>query len=321
MKKEVFTLNKLISFPLKSTSGIILLAAIPFFLMNTSCSTKTGQQSDRPYIQKVNDWHQDRINSLKQEDSWLSLAGLYKISDGKHSLGSDSTNDIIFPGDTPPQIGTITRRDSSFYLKVTEGVEVLHDSTTTYEMEWAPGAENEPVVFRHHSFIWYIIERRGTYYIRLKNTDHPNFASFEGIKRFPVSKNWRIRATFKPFDSPRAISIPDVLGEVYQDSLYGMLEFEIDGRQYSLAPLGHPKKDEEFFIIFGDKTNGQSTYSGGRYLYISTPNRNGITYIDFNKAYNPPCVFTSFATCPLPPSQNRLEVKVTAGEKMYRESE
>lgn len=105
------------------------------------------------------------------------------------------------------------------------------------------------------------------------------------------------------------------------DTLYGMLEFTIGGKEYSLAPLNHPKKDDKFFIMYGDKTNGETTYGSGKYIYIPTPNEEGIAYLDFNKSYNPPCVFTQYATCPLPPAQNRLPIAIPAGEKMFKNAQ
>jgi uncharacterized protein (DUF1684 family) len=299
-------------------------SAIPTFLTLTiiagfllSCNLDQ-QKSDANYKAEIDKWHEQRVESLKEEDSWLSLAGLYELDEGTHSLGSDSGNDIVFPSKASSQIGTITKKDENFTIDVQSSVTVTQDGEEISEMELTTSSDGEPTELRYNNLLWYIIERRGDYYIRLKDTNHPNFSSFNGIDRFPVSKEWRVEASFNRFDKPQLITIPDILGKQYQDSLYGTLDFTVDGKQYSLAPLGNPDKDEEFFIIFGDQTNGESTYSGGRYIYISTPNKNGTTNIDFNKAYNPPCVFTDYATCPLPPSQNRLELKVTAGEKMYR---
>lgn len=300
-------------------------APVSYFLLTIvigigiSC-TNDQPKTDENYAEKINEWHRQRISALKEEDSWLSLAGLYKLEKGTQTFGADSSNDIVFLHKAPAHIGTITRTGNNFSLKIQSGVKVTHDSSQVSQIELITSADGDPTTLRSGSLLWYIIERRGNYYIRLKDTRHPNFDSFDGIDRFPVSKDWRVKATFKRFDEPKSISIPDALGDVYQDSLYGTLQFTIDGRQYSLAPLGHPDEADEFFIILGDKTNGNTTYGGGRYIYIPTPNENGVTYLDFNKAYNPPCVFTNFATCPLPPPQNRLDLKVTAGEKMYKKS-
>lgn len=291
---------------------------VSLLLTGTSCTNKNQKQVTQQYKQEIDSWHQQRIESLEESDSWLSLAGLYSLEEGSQTFGADSSNDIVFPSKASSHMGTITKKGDSFLVQIDQGVTVLNDSTEITKTKLRPGENEEPTVLRHNSLIWYIIERRGTYYIRLKDENHPNFSSFDGIERFPVSPDWRIEATFHPFDEVKTITIPDILGESYQDSLYGTLEFTVEGENYSIAPLGHPQKDDEFFIIFGDQSNGESTYSGGRYLYTPTPDEDNRTYIDFNKAYNPPCVFTNFATCPLPPKQNQLDLKVTAGEKAYK---
>ena len=282
-----------------------------------SCRNSGRQISDRKHAKQINQWHKKRIESLKEQDSWLSLAGLFELKKGIHTLGSDSSNSIIFPEKAPAQIGTLTVSDSTFLFEANHNVSIRQDGKEVTTQRLYPDTGGSPTVLNHASLRWYIIERRGKFYLRLKNSKHPNLTSFSGIERFPISQKWRVRATFNRFNAPQTIAIPDILGNVYQDSLYGTLDFNIDGHEYSLAPLGNPATNDELFIIFNDHTNGESTYSGGRYLYIPTPQKDGSTYIDFNKAYNPPCVFTRFATCPLPPAQNKLAIKITAGEKQY----
>jgi len=291
----------------------VLIYTIGF--LSVACSNENT--TDEAYLAKVNEWHNERVQALENKDSWLSLAGLYKLEEGTQSFGSDSANDIIFPPKAPAKMGTITKNGTRISATIASDITVTTGNSKTNSVILIPDNQGEPTTLRHNSLLWYVIERRGNYYIRLKDTKYPNFAKFDGIERFPVNKKWHLKASFKSFKKPKLITIPDILGDTYQDTLYGMLEFTLENEKYNLAPIGHPENDKEFFIILGDQTNGNSTYGGGRYLYIPTPNKEGITYLDFNKAYNPPCVFTHFATCPLPPAQNRLPFKITAGEKMY----
>ena len=263
----------------------------------------------------IKKWQKEREASLREPDSWLSLAGLYPLDQEMQTFGADSSNDMVFPAKAPAFIGRIARKDGLFQIYIEPDVKVRLDGEPIDSVTVDP--EGEPVELTHRSLLWFIIERRGSYYVRLKDREHSNLSAFGGIDTFPIDSRWRIQARFKRFQQPRMITIPDILGESYQDTLHGLLEFRYEGKKYSLAPMGHPDRDEEFFLIFGDATNGDSTYGGGRYLYLATPDEEGLTYIDFNKAYNPPCVFTRFATCPLPPAQNRLPFKVMAGEKMY----
>lgn len=295
-----------------------MISAITVIL--SACGNSQPKPTQQEYIQQVNQWHQERIASLNEEDSWLSLAGLYKLEAGVNTIGADSANAIVFPPEAAPEIGTVTIADSTITFEAHPEADISRNGTSVSRQTLQTDAQGSPTILRQGPFLWYVIERRGDYYIRLKDTNHPNFAAFNGIDRFPVKPKWRVKATFHPFEQPKAVTFPDVLNIGLQDSLYGTLSFTIGGTKYSLAPLGNPGNDDEFFIIFGDQTNGESTYSGGRYIYAPTPDADGTTYIDFNKAYNPPCVFTHFATCPLPPPQNRLDLKITAGEKMYKKA-
>lgn len=290
------------------------------FVGAIGCSSNE-KQTEAEHLKEVNAWHQVRIDNLLGPEDWLKLAGLYELEEGRQSFGADSTNDLVFPPKAAPTVGTITKKDTTITLQVHDDVVVTHNQDTVSEITIIPGNARSGTVLKHQSLIWYLIDRRGTYYIRLVDEEHPNLTAFDGIQSFPIDSKWRIKAAFNPFDDPKPITVPDVLNEGIQDTLYGMLEFFIDGEKYKLAPLNHPKKDDKFFIIFGDKTNGKSTYGGGRYIYIPTPNKDNITYIDFNKAYNPPCVFTEHATCPLPPSQNKLDIAIPAGEKMFEEAQ
>ncbi|PAU95557.1 hypothetical protein CK503_00380 [Aliifodinibius salipaludis] len=279
------------------------------------------EQTEAEHAKEVNKWHQVRIDNLLGPEDWLKLAGLYELENGTHSFGSDSTNDFVFPPKATPSIGTIIKKDTTITVQVDDDVVVTHEQDTISEITMIPGNARSGTVLKHGSFVWYLLDRRGDYYIRLVDEQHPNLAAFDGIDRFSIDKKWKVEAEFKPFKKPKPITVPDILNEGMQDTLYGMLQFSINGEKYSLAPLNHPDKDDKFFIIFGDKTNGESTYGGGRYIYIPTPNEDNITYIDFNKSYNPPCVFTEYATCPLPPAQNKLDIAIPAGEKMFKDAQ
>lgn len=292
-----------------------------FILFYTTSCSSNQKQTEAEYTEEVNEWHQLRIDNLLGPEDWLKLAGLYKLEEGSQSFGSDSTNDLVFPPKAASSIGTINKEDTTITVHIDEDVLVTHDQDTVSKVTMIPGNARSGTVLKQGSLTWYLLDRRGNYYIRLIDEQHPNLAAFDGIERFPVDQQWKVKAEFKPFDDPQPITVPDVLNEGMSDTLYGMLEFSIEDEEYSLAPLNHPEKDDKFFIIFGDKTNGESTYGGGRYIYIPTPNKNNITYIDFNKSYNPPCVFTDFATCPLPPPQNRLPIAIPAGEKMFQDAQ
>ena len=161
-----------------------------------------------------------------------------------------------------------------------------------------------------------MIERQDLVGIRLKDTANAAIAQFQGIDTFPVDVAWSIPARFDRYDPPKDIEVPNILGYVSRQPSPGAVVFRVDEVRYRLDVTGDPGASS-FFVTFGDATNGRETYGGGRFLAVVAPDERGRTHIDFNLAYNPPCVFTAFATCPLPPPQNRLPIRIEAGEKMY----
>ena len=304
--------RKSIAFSISAIVSTLILAA--------ACDSPETQEArtGSEYAETINAWHQKRVESLKESDSWLSLAGLYPLEEGSHSFGADPSNDIVFPEEkAPAMIGRLIVDGDQIRARIQPGVTVYVGETAVRDTILRSDAEGDPTILSHGSLEWYAIERGGTLFLRLKDNNHPNFEAFDGIERFPVSRKWRVKAEFQAIEPPDSIGIPNVLGQVNRSPLYGRLVFELDGETYTLAPLGDPESDDEFFIIFGDETNGESTYGGGRFVYADTPGEDGVTYIDFNKAYNPPCVFTDYATCPLPPPQNRLDAEIQGGEKNY----
>jgi uncharacterized protein len=169
-------------------------------------------------------------------------------------------------------------------------------------------------IFTSGSLEWYIIRRDTRLGIRLRDLNSPAIKEFKGVDRYPVDPAYRIEATFEPADSAHTIDITNVLGQTTPQSSPGTLVFTLHGREHRLDAL---EEDDKLFIIFGDETSGKDTYGGGRFVYTGKPNAENKVYIDFNKTHNPPCVFTPYATCPLPPAQNILKVAVEAGEKNY----
>jgi uncharacterized protein (DUF1684 family) len=264
----------------------------------------------------VLEWHTERIAELRQPDSWFSLVGLFWLEEGESTFGADSSNDLVFPATAPPRIGQFVRTGATLRMVVEPRAAVLHDGTPVTSVLLTPQVGNAPTVAAVGPLSWYVIERQGLFGIRLKDAANPAIAAFEGIETFPVSPAWNIPARFDRHDPPRIVEIPTVLGTISEEPSPGTVTFRVDGRRYRLAVTGDPE-GEEFFIVFGDQTNGEETYGGGRFLEVRAPDREGRTFIDFNRAYNPPCVFTIFATCPLPTPENRLPVRIEAGEKMW----
>lgn len=268
------------------------------------------------YTAQIRQWHKGRIERLTQPDSWLSLAGLFWLHEGENSFGSDAANDIRFPKKAPAFIGVFVLRDSAVSVRVNDGVTVTHEGEPVKELALKSDISGEPTILRHGALLWYIIDRDGKMGVRLKDTESENIAAFQGIELFRIDPAWRFEARLDTLNAPKTLNIPTVLGTVSKESCPGALVFEYRGAQYRLYPVGEAG-DDNYFLIFADETNGDETYGAGRFLVVPAADENGRTVVDFNKAYNPPCAFTPYATCPLPPRGNRLPFKVTAGEKAY----
>jgi len=265
----------------------------------------------------VEAWHQKRIKSLKSETGWMSLAGLFWLNEGENSFGSAKDNDIIFPEDMPKYMGTFALQDSAVTINVKENIPVLNDSIPVRQLLLVDDNHENTTELSYHNYLWYIIKRQDKYGIRLKNREHPRLKSFTDIERYPVDIKWRIKAHLQKYDVPKMVKVSNVLGQLEELECPGKLVFKIDGREFSIDPF-LSSGGKRYWILFGDKTNEIETYGAGRYLYIDAADENGDTYVDFNQSYNPPCAFSEFATCTLPPRENILDIRITAGEKMWQ---
>ena len=299
----------------RNLSYIYLIISLVIII---SCNnSQSNSENNSSYVSSLQEWHQERIESLKGKNGWLSLVGLLWLEEGENSFGSDPSNDIIFPKERAPEfIGSFILQNEQVRIRIESGVKVLYQGKLVKDMKLRTDTDEEPTVLYSDSLSWFIIKRGGKFAVRLRDSDNPHLLEFKGIETFAIDPAWRIKARFEPYDPPKKISVPTVLGTIREETSPGALVFRINGETYRLDPIAEPN-DKHFFVIFADKTNGDETYGAGRFLSVEKPGADGITRIDFNKAYNPPCAFTEFATCPLPPSQNRLRIKVTAGEKKY----
>ncbi|MBN2412875.1 DUF1684 domain-containing protein [candidate division KSB1 bacterium] len=298
-------------------NNYILFFFILLLTFTTCQKTPSRTDVDPEYVTAVQEWHSNRIKALTAPDSWLSLAGLFWLKQGENRFGSHRSNDFVFPNDKAPEfMGLFFLEDDRVRVKINKGVNVTAKDTPVTEMPLQSDETGDPPILSWGTLSWYIIKRGDKYGVRLRDSEHPRLKEFKGIKTYPIDPEWRVTARFEPYDPPRQINVPNVLGTISEEPSPGALVFDIKGKTYRLDPVAEPGA-KRYFIIFADETSGRETYDAGRFLYIDAPGEDGTTIIDFNKAYNPPCAFSPFATCPLPPSQNRLAVKITAGEKNY----
>ncbi len=301
---------------IKKTDTKLYLALFVLLSSHISCSESTSTNNATvAYVSEIEEWHNKRIEDLKSEDGWLNLVGLFWLEEGLNTFGSHSSNDFVFPvGKAPDFMGSFGLNEKAVTIQITDGVDVIHKDKAVKSLQLT-NDNGDRIILSYGSLRWFIIQRGDRFGVRLRDLESLTLTEFHGIESYPIESNWRVKVKFEPFEKPKLIPIPNILGTVNQEASPGELIFEVDGKEYRLNPLGE-MTDDRLWVIFSDGTTGKSTYGGGRYLWMNTPN-DGKGILDFNKAYNPPCVFTNYATCPLPPEPNKLTVEIMAGEKYY----
>ena len=275
------------------------------------------------YKQGIEQWQAGRVERLTAPDGWLSLIGLEWLQPGANRVGSAADNDIVLSAG-PAHLGVVTLAADSgmrIVLDKDSGATVdgkaVTDAALVDDLHAGTDAAPTRVAFGSASF--YVIDRDGRKGLRVKDTQAPTRQHFLGIDAFPIDPSWRIEATWVPAQPGETLEMGSVIGTIDKYPVPGKLEFTRDGRHFEILPVIEVPGDTQYFIVFADRTSGKETYGAARFLYIDPP-KDGKVVLDFNKAYNPPCAFTPFATCPLAPPENRLDLRVTAGEKNYRGS-
>jgi uncharacterized protein (DUF1684 family) len=266
----------------------------------------------------VDEWYRKRIERLEKEDGWLTLVGLFPLPEGRHTFGSAGDNECVFPKSAPAHAGAIVVENGTVRLEGEPGAGLTMDGTPVDKVALATDKDGaDPTLITVGTIRFYAIDRPGSLYLRVKDSASPVRKEFKGIDRFKVTRAWRVPAHLDRYDPPKKMTVPNVLGFDEISECPGVLTFKIDHKEYRLEPMS--QEGDELWIVYGDATNGNDTYGGGRFVYIPDADADGNTVIDFNKSYNPPCVFTPYATCPLPTRTNVLPMRVEAGEKMWGE--
>lgn len=274
--------------------------------------TSTAQsQTSAAYKAEIKHFDSLRIQALTATDGWLNLAGLFWLHPGENLLGSNSDNTLVFKHKNMPAIlGKFLVKGTTVSWQFDQKIKNSSaDDLASLVCFDADTKTNKS--FSYNQFTWSIIKREDKIGVRFRDLKNPALANFKGNKRFAVNEKWNLPATLLP-PNPSGLFITNVLGQTTSQDYAGKISFEYEGKQYLLDAISEGPGD--LFVVFGDATNGINTYHTGRFMYVPRPDSNGKTTIDFNKAFNPPCAYTPYATCPIPPKQNILPFKVTAGE-------
>jgi len=268
-------------------------------------------------MDEVEAWREGRYARLREPMSWLTLVGLEWLREGENRLGTAPDVELRLPSG-PPLAGRLVRKGPSVAAYAEEGSGLTHEERVVDGLELVSDVDapedDGPTLLEVGALRMCLIRRGERMGLRIWDTESPARLGFAGIPHYPVDPSWRIDARFEAGGRGETFSVPDVLGDVEDEPLAGTLTFELDGVTHRIKALDGG--DGQLWLVFGDATNGDTTYDGGRFLYTDPPTPDGAVVVDFNRAYNPPCAFSPHATCPLPPAENRLPIRIEAGERL-----
>jgi uncharacterized protein (DUF1684 family) len=262
-------------------------------------------------------WRAGRVAALTGEDGWLTLVGLLWLQPGANTFGRDAGNALVLDHPALPALaGTFRVTDRSVSFTAADGADVRVAGAPVTTLELASDRSGAPTLLERGPLRLHVIERAGRLAVRVRDRDNPLRREFAGLQYFPATPGWIVDARFEPYTPARKIPIMNVLG--YEEDMLapGALVFDKDGREWRLDAVLERADASELLLMFADGTTGRETYGAGRFLQAALP-RDGRVTLDFNRAYSPPCAFNLFATCPLPPAQNRLGLRIEAGELKY----
>ncbi len=272
--------------------------------MIVGCNSQHGLAYDH----EVENFRNKRVAFLKSEKGYLNLVGLFWLKEGENIFGSGSENDLQFPAAFPENFGSAMKSGKKVTFIYREPVDLKGGKVRSATIN----VDDRSQVFARGPFRWFIHESGGNYAIRMRNFDSPLLNEPLDLKFYEVASDWRITGRYEAYDQEQIRTITNIRGIQYQQKAKGRITFERNGESYSFEPRYN---NEGLSVIFMDKTTGDATFSGGRFLILDEPDKNGEIILDFNKALNFPCAYNAYTTCPVPPERNRLALAVSAGEK------
>jgi uncharacterized protein (DUF1684 family) len=303
VRDNVITIGRLTALLLTVSAGVMIDAAVP-----------PRQAPDASYVASIERWRAQREAELRSEGGWLAVVGLSWLQEGSNTAGSAPSSAVrLDAGSAPARVGVFEFSAGVTTFAPEPGVPVrINGQPATRRVLRVEAGQPDQVQIG--TVTLFIIKRGSRYGVRVRDTNAKERLTFGGMRWFPVQPAYRVTARFVPHTKPATIMIANVLGDLDPYPSPGYVVFSIAGREVRLHPVAESASARRLFFIIKDQTSGKETYGGGRFLYTDPP-KDGQIVLDFNKAENPPCAFTAFATCPLPPKENVLPVRIEAGEQ------
>jgi uncharacterized protein (DUF1684 family) len=279
---------------------------------------------DSNYLQQITQFRTQRAKNVTAPEGWFSLVALHWLQPGDTTVGSAAGNTLHLDH-APAHLATFHLANNTVTLAAPAGG--FPANTTLDGKPAAAGAlsydENHASQLRNRGLLIIVIKRGERLYLRVKDAQAPTRTGFHGLSWYPPDQRFVVTAKWTPYNPPRSLTVPDIIGQTESDPSPGIAEFTLNGQTLRLEPVIEDPADKLLFFIFRDTTSHATTYGAGRFLYTQYPSNGldkpGTVVLDFNRTQNPPCAYTAYATCPLPPAQNRLDIPIPAGEKRYHE--
>jgi hypothetical protein len=269
--------------------------------------------TNQPYQKKIEAWRQDMEASLRVEDGWLTVVGLFWLHEGENTFGTDPSNDIVLPPDSAPgRAGSFIHQAGETRLCVDNNLDATIDDEAVSDQALRVDQTGSPSIVGLGDLLMHVLQRGTRYGIRLRDKNSPLLKTFKGRRWYPVQEAYRVSGDFTVYDPPKTIAVPNILGDATPTLSPGFVTFIMRGQEARLDVIS--EREGRPYFIFKDETSRETTYPAGRFLLADRVD-SGRVILDFNQAYNPPCAFTPYATCPLPPPQNHLPLKLEAGER------
>ena len=303
--------------------GIALLPCLVCALL-----AATNRSQDATWQKELADWRAQRAVELQKADGWLAVVGLEWLQPGDNSFGSAPDNQIRLPVEAPPHLGILRLEGTTITLRpppdgFPDGFLIDGQPAEPRALDTDPDSDKNNPRFTIGSLSMYIIHRGERYGLRIRDSKSAALARFHGLRWFPPNEMYRVKARWIPYVPPRSTTLATLIGTRYSQQVPGAAEFTVAGKTYRLEPVLEDPSEEKLFFILRDTTSKSATYGACRFLYTGFPDRSlsqpGKLVLDFNRLENPPCAYTPYATCPLPPARNRLPIPLPVGEKRYHD--
>ena len=291
--------------------GLMQFALAVIAICAASCLAPGAPIADPVYRAAIEKWRQAYDRDLRSDSGWLTVSGLFWLHEGENTFGSGPLNDIVLPTPAPARAGGFEFHAGHIIVHISPGVPAFLHGQRVDSAEMHPDANADQLVLGDLTL--YVHSSGERFTVRLRDKNSRLRKEFTGTRWFPVDQSYRVIGKYVPYDKPKQIEIQNVMGDTLPETILGYAAFKLGGKDLQLDA---EVAGTDASFVFRDLTSGHETYAASRFLDTKIES-DGRVVLDFNQAYNPPCAYNPFTTCPLPPPQNRLDVRIEAGEKTY----